>query len=88
MLRILIQSFNVSLENGITILIARISIHELIIDGYKAECENGVVSVSPFVPHQMLLYDELLQHGVVDAWDGPLVSFEEIRLRLRYRWHI
>lgn len=63
------------MKNGITILIAGITIHELIVDSDEAEGENRVVTVSLFIPHQMLLYDELLEDGVVDAGDWSLVRF-------------
>jgi len=75
LLRILIQGFNVSLKNGISVLITRISFHELIIYSDKSKGKNRIITISLLIPHQMLLDNELLQNRVVDTRDGSLVSF-------------
>ena len=88
LLRVLLQCFYVFLEDDISILVTRVSFHELIIHGNKTKGKHRVITVCSLVPRQMLLDNQLLQHSVVNRRNWSLIRFKEIRLCLRYSGHI
>lgn len=84
LLWVFIQCFDVSLEDCLSILIAGVSIHELIKYSDKTKGEHGVIPVWLLVLNQMLLDNQLLQHSVVNTRDWSLIRFKKIQLCVSY----
>jgi hypothetical protein len=45
----------------------------LIIHSNKTKTKHGIIKVSLLIPHQMLLYYQLLQNSIIDTRDRSLV---------------
>lgn len=84
LLWVLIQCFDVSLEDCLSIFIAGVSIHELIKYSDKTKGEHGIIPVWLLVLNQMLLDNQLLQHSVVNTRDWSLIRFKKIQLCVSY----
>ena len=78
LLWVLVQRLYVCLEDGFSIFVTGVPIHELIIYSDKTESEDRVILERLLVFYQMLLHKQLLQHSVIDTWDRPFISLQKI----------